>query len=57
MRKEAKAMEKREAQLMTSLKIFLGYITKNGATQEERDAVIKTARLVEKYLPFYQKKQ
>lgn len=50
-------MEKREAQLMTSLKIFLGYITKNGATQEERDAVIKTAHLVEKYLPFYQKEQ
>lgn len=55
--KEAFIVRKDEAKLMTSLKIFLGYITRNGATKEERDAVIKTAQLVKQYLPFYQKRR
>lgn len=48
---------KKESTLETQLKILLGFMKRNGATEEEIKNVVNTVFLVRKYLPFYKKKE
>lgn len=46
-------VNKKEEKLVTALKIFIGYIKRNGATEEEMKTMVRTVYLIEKYLPHY----
>lgn len=49
----------KKSNLEKGLTTFLGYMKRNGATEEELQTVVNTIGLLRKYLPFYtqQKKE
>ena len=48
-------MKTEKTNLEKALTTFLGFIHRNGANEEEREAVIRTIVLVRKYWPPYKK--
>lgn len=43
----------KKTNLEKGLTIFLGYMKRNGATEEELQTVVNSIGLLQKYLPFY----
>lgn len=43
----------KKSKLETQLTIFLGYMKRNGATENELQTVVDTIGLLRRYLPFY----